>query len=127
MTCSLKIEWAENDLMNLVRPGVEQYQKIRSPVGASASKSNNLLRNTFSQEVYNEFLKYKIDKKQQNAIKALILDDVDELLGQLRDVKQQSPPPEFMRSRTFAQKMDIMKESRTKKDEIRAQIREKRE
>jgi hypothetical protein len=60
LTCSLKIEWAENDLMNLVRPGVEQYQKIRSPVGASASKSNNLLRNTFSQEVYNEFLKYKI-------------------------------------------------------------------
>jgi hypothetical protein len=35
----------------------------RSPVGASASKSNNLLKNTFSLEVYKEFLKSKADKK----------------------------------------------------------------
>ena len=98
LTCSLKIEWAENDLMNLVRPGVEQYQKIRSPVGASASKSNNLLRNTFSQEVYNEFLKYKIEKKQQNAIKEVILEEQDELLDELRAVKQEAPPAGFMRT-----------------------------
>lgn len=94
----MKIEWAENDLMNLVRPGVEQYQKIRSPVGASASKSNNLLRNTFSQEVYNEFLKYKIDKKQQNAIKGVILDEQDELLEKLRAIKQEAPATGFMRT-----------------------------
>jgi len=35
----------------------------RSPVGASASKSNNLLKNTFSLEVYKEYLKSKADKK----------------------------------------------------------------
>jgi hypothetical protein len=84
--------------MDLVRPGVEQYQKIRSPVGASASKSNNLLRNTFSQEVYNEFLKYKIDKKQQNAIKGLILDEQDVLLDQLKAVKEEAPASDFMRT-----------------------------
>jgi len=41
-------------------------------VGASASKSNNLLRNTFSQEVYDEFLAYKKEKKNQKHEKKLI-------------------------------------------------------
>ena len=36
-----------------------------SPVGAASSKSPNLLRNTFSVEMYGEFLKYKKMKKKK--------------------------------------------------------------
>jgi len=56
------------------------------------------LQNTFSQKGYNEFLKKKIEKKQQNAIKEVILEEQDELLDELRAVKQEAPPAGFMRT-----------------------------
>ena len=66
-------------------------------MGSSASKSNNLLRNTFSQEVYNEFLKFKQEKKQQNAIKGVILEEIEENLEELRSIKRDTLPPEILR------------------------------
>ena len=38
------------------------------PTGASLSKSYNLLRNTFSIEVYEQFEKHKKQKKENKAI-----------------------------------------------------------
>jgi hypothetical protein len=44
----------------------------RSPVGAAASKNNNLLRNTFSLEVYQEFLKFKKhEREKKGKLKAI--------------------------------------------------------
>ena len=48
---------------------MQQYQANRSPVGASSSKNNNLLRNTFSLAVYQEFLNWKKNSKRKEAEK----------------------------------------------------------
>lgn len=40
----------------MIRPGVSGYQTTHSPTNASNSKSQFLLRNTFSYEAYQEFL-----------------------------------------------------------------------
>lgn len=53
----------------------------RSPVGASASKSNNLLKNTFSLEVYKEYLKSKADKKWKE-------EQLTELKGKKKYIQQ---------------------------------------
>lgn len=40
------------EFINSIMPSIQQIVSTRSPRGAAASKSNNLLRNTFSLEVY---------------------------------------------------------------------------
>jgi hypothetical protein len=60
-------------------PSLQQQQNSKSPVGASSSKSGNLLRNTFSMEVYQEFLKFKTDKANQKREAATIEKEMDEI------------------------------------------------
>ena len=46
----------DNNFQAMIRPGVSRYQTTHSPTNASNSKSQFLLRNTFSYEAYQEFL-----------------------------------------------------------------------
>ena len=52
-----------------IMPALQQDQNNRSPAGCSQSKSFNLLKNTFSLEVYNEFLKWKVAEKNRKVLK----------------------------------------------------------
>lgn len=65
----------------IILPSLHQFQNQRSPKGASLSKSSFLLRNSFSLEIYQEFLKWK--KKDAEVQK-----QKKEILAQISEVKQ---------------------------------------
>ena len=48
-----------SSMVKRLKPVLFQHQKLFSPTGSSASKNPLLLRNCFSIDVYNEFLKRK--------------------------------------------------------------------
>ena len=54
----------DKNFQDLVKPCLREYQTTHSPANSSSSKSQLLLRNTFSYEAYQEFLKIRNFKKQ---------------------------------------------------------------
>ena len=98
-------------------PSIQKYQQTRSPVGASSSKSNNLLRNTFSMEVYQEFLKFKKDKAKKRQWAKIFEESQVQTLEKLENLyKQDQFKYENMKKRNFTEKMEIMKDGRRQKD-----------
>ena len=99
-TSDLKIVTGANGaLMQQIMQGIQQQQRTRSPVGASQSKSNHLLRNTFSQEVYDEFLAYKKEMKNQKQEKRVILHHQQKAKEKLMEVafKKASISPQYFK------------------------------
>ena len=56
------------EIMKMIMPSIQDQQATKLPTGASLSKSYNLLRNTFSIEVYEQFEKHKKQKRESRAI-----------------------------------------------------------
>ena len=125
-TSDLKIVTGANGaLMQQIMQGIQQQQRTRSPVGASQSKSNHLLRNTFSQEVYDEFLAYKKEMKNQKHEKRIIRHHQQVAKEKLQEVayKKASISPKFFKKQNFSTKMEILKENRREKDKLETILR----
>lgn len=52
-------------MVKRLKPVLQSHQKKFSPTGSSASKNPLLLRNCFNIDVYNEFVKRKIEMREQ--------------------------------------------------------------
>ena len=59
---ALKMD-TNKDYMKLIMPSIQDQQSTKMPQNASISKSYNLLHNTFSIEVYEQFEKHKKERK----------------------------------------------------------------
>jgi len=108
-------------------PCIQQHQSTKSPQCSSASKSSNLLRNSFSLEIYHEFLKYKKEKKQK-AEEILHIEEEQRItLDKLFEIGQRVEfTPQYMKLNTFKEKMEILKQGRREKDALRSYLKELR-
>ncbi|CDW72235.1 UNKNOWN [Stylonychia lemnae] len=69
----------DRTFIHKILPCIQRQQLKHSPIGASNSKSPNLLRNTFSVEMYAEFLKFKNQQQQKQRAEQKRIKGVDEL------------------------------------------------
>ena len=113
----------DKQFMQLILPSIQQHMATRAPCGASWSRCSNLLRNSFSLEVYKEFLKDKTtkhDRKLETKDYEVEQEDVENQLKEL--IENPRFKPEFLRTQTFRDKMDVMKQGRGERDALRATL-----
>lgn len=71
----------DKQFADMVKPSIQNYQAHHSPINSSSSKSQFLLRNTFSYEAYQEFLTMRAQKKhfkqKRKELKLIINDTLE--------------------------------------------------
>ena len=113
------------DYMKLIMPSIQDQQSTKMPQNASISKSYNLLHNTFSIEVYEQFEKHKKERKDNSHVVKQIAEHKKMTQDKLISLteKENNQQNEF-KNLSFREKMETMRDLRASREELKSYLKE---